>query len=273
MKKIDILARNGQTMEIEFPRSPLAQNYYIIGLHKAGSVLLNNYVRSICEIGRTPVISIEEILFAGGIMVTDLEPSECQKLDHNGFVYAGFRTPYILEHMPSYRNSPKLILVRDLRDVAVSYYFSLLYSHPEPGEGTALRRFKEIRDSMSSVSASSAILGGKIDLIFNYAMTFCSHINLLSNFKVFRYEDVIFGKERWVSEMTTFLELDLSSKDISEITGKFDYVPEKEDIYSHIRQVRPGNYRVHLSRAAIDYIQDRYAIYFKQFDYPIDVLS
>jgi hypothetical protein len=271
MKKIVILSRSGQNIEFEFPLPHLRQSVYVIGLHKAGSVLLNNCVRSICEIGRAPIVSIEEILFIKGMLATDIVPSECQKLDHQGFIYAGFRTPYILEHMQSYRTSPKLILVRDLRDVAVSYYFSLLYSHPTPSEGTALRAFNAIRNSMSSHSVSSAILGGKIDMIFNFAMIFSTHVNLLDNFKIYRYEDVIFDKQRWISEMATFLQVDLSSKDISKIVDKFDYVPEREDIYKHIRQVTPGNYKSHLTRGAIDYIQDRCTAYFERFLYPIDI--
>jgi Sulfotransferase domain len=89
----------------------------------------------------------------------------------------------------------------------------------------------------------------------------------LDNFKIYRYEDVIFDKQRWVSEMATFLHVDLSSKDVSNIVDTFDYVPEREDIYKHIRQVKPGNYKSHLTREAIDYIQDRYTAYFEQFGY------
>jgi hypothetical protein len=273
MKRIGILSRNGQKIEIEFPPSHLTQNFYVIGLHKAGSVLLNNCVRSICRFGRAPVISIEEALFTNGTMITDIEPSEFQKLDHNGYVYAGFRAPSILEHMRSYRSSPKLILVRDIRDVAVSYYFSLLYSHPKPGEGTALCYFNNLRSSMSSDSVSSAILSGKMDMIFNFAATFCSHINLLENFKIYRYEDVIFEKQRWVSELASFLQIDASSENVLDIVNKFDYVPEKEDIYQHVRQVRPGNYKAHLTRRAIDYIQDRYLVFFEKFGYSLDILN
>jgi hypothetical protein len=149
-------------------------------------------------------------------------------------------------------------------------YFSFLYSHGSPGRGSAGNFMARMKESFSKKDVSGAVLDGSMDEIFNFALEFCDHVALLSNFTVFRYEDVVFEKSTWVRQIADFLDFAIDQNRLDEISAKFDVIPAEENIYSHVRQVKPGNYKYHLNVDAVKYIQSGYIRFFEDFGYTLD---
>jgi hypothetical protein len=77
-----------------------------------------------------------------------------------------------------------------------------------------------------------------------------------NNFKLFRYEDVVFNKSQWIKDILNFLELELEGNKIREIAEKHDIFPKEENIFSHIRKVTPGDYKEKLKPATIEIINE-----------------
>ena len=96
---------------------------------------------------------------------------------------------------------------------------------------------------------------------------FYSHLRVLSNWNIFRYEDVIFEKTTWTAALARCLDLDVSEEDSAAIAAKFDVFPSEENPNKHIRQVTPGNYKQHLTNEAVSYIESRCYEFRKMFNY------
>jgi hypothetical protein len=71
------------------------------------------------------------------------------------------------------------------------------------------------------------------------------------NWRVYRYEDIIFDKRRWVRSLAEDLDVKLSGDQIEKIATRHDIHVDDEKPENHVRQVRPGNHRKHLSGETI----------------------
>lgn len=250
----------------------MSESFFVIGLHKAGSVLLNNVAEEICKEIGFPTVQIEGSLFAAGINHRTLPQSEVDKLDRIGFVYTTCRTIHIVERMKIYNNSKKLLLVRDPRDAAVSSYFSGLYSHPRPGEGGGIaQKFDARRAAFAQETPSSAILNGRMNVLFDNQLSVANYKRDMSHLTCMRYEDIIFDKKTFVSDIVDWFGAELGPAKVTAIAERFDVVPTEEDPFSHIRQVKPGNYKKHLNEQATSYIEEYCRDFFISFGYPFSV--
>lgn len=266
---IQILSGNNISVNIEYPDPYRSDNVFIMGLHKAGSVLLNKCIDQICDYNSVYPIAIEARIADKGSIPSDFSPEVLSSLDKNGYIYSSFRTALVVENMKSYRNSKKILLVRDLRDTAVSLYFSFIYSHVDPEHGRS-ESLETNRRELSTRTINDSILDGIADYTLIHAQEICNHVQLLDNFIIYKYEDIIFNKRQWIEELSFHLGMNVPGWKLDEITNSVDIFPEKENIHSHIRQVIPGNYKKYLSREAVEYIQNKYAQFFDQFGYARD---
>ena len=142
------------------------------------------------------------------------------------------------------------MLIRDPRDAIVSAYFSFANSHKPPAKGLALEQFNQRREYLKSIDLETYVLehSRQVKLAFN---RYNRYLNKDSLLKVYRYEDIIFDKLNWITDMLQFLNLSLNSNQIKKIASKHDIVPSSEDINQHIRKVKPGDYQDKLSPECI----------------------
>jgi len=78
----------------------------------------------------------------------------------------------------------------------------------------------------------------------------------LRHLHLFRYEDVIYEKKKWVRDICSYFGWDVTLQVQDAIAKEFDIVPERERADQHIRQVHPGNYRSKLKLSSIRKIED-----------------
>ena len=85
--------------------------------------------------------------------------------------------------------------------------------------------------------------------------------------KVFRYEDVIFEKRRWLSELVELVGLEVDEEVIHSIADKHDVRPEVEDERRHVRRVTPGDHKEKLQQKTIDRLNGLFADQLDRFGY------
>jgi hypothetical protein len=229
------------------PRGP-APSFYLFAMHKGGSTLLNDMMGEALNQANIPQINIPEVAFSAGRPECDiLNPEEF--IFQHGYCYRGFREfpPYLRRFDLS--KTKKILLVRDPRDMLISNYFSVKYSHPIPRTGF-------IKDSLQrerETATSTEIDGYCLSQLNFFKSEFEGYEHILgTNIRIYRYEDVIFNKIEWLRDMLRYLEITLPFEIIGRIAKKHDIRPEAERPNEHIRQVTPGNFRKHLSNATID---------------------
>lgn len=262
-------ALNGEPFTIEGDEPDDRPAAFFLSIHKAGSVLLQKMVRDIATAARRPVLELEPDLFRQGIILGDCPLEALLLLEEDGYVQSGFRSPWLLAHVRKYRTRKKLFLVRDPRDIAVSYYFSMARSHSLPAAGTARDALLQLRDKAGAIDPSTFVLRGHINGIVSNIIAFGDHADRFGDFEVVRYEDVIFDKGVLAAAICRTMGVSLPAETVESIAKEHDIRPDEERPDMHVRQVAPGNYQKYLSPEAQEFLVKRFRRAFNRFNYSV----
>lgn len=260
----------GEPFWLKTPMTFRRESFYIVSPPKAGSVLINNLVKSLCEKVSLPYFDFEPQLFQSGVSPNDCPLDAYKLLDRRGYVFLGFRTPYMLRYSMQYRKSPKLILVRDPRDMLVSYYFSIAKSHAVPGGSIESKTFSGLRNEAATIDINEYISRGSADHIVLAMRAIKSHLQDFQACHLYRYEDIIFEKKAWIRSMASVLGVEVSDDLMAELLAQYDVLPDSERPNQHVRQVSPGNYKKHLTKTTIAIVEEKFADVMEHFDYSPD---
>jgi hypothetical protein len=239
------------------------RSFYIFAMHKSGSTLLNKMLDTAFMRLGVPQIAIPDVTFAAGLPDDPiLNPEEF--IFDSGYCYRSFRIfPSYLRNFDITTNK-KILLVRDPRDMIVSYYFSMSQSHVIPDSGPLRDELMSLRSTMKEVGIDDFCLQNADE----FRKEFRSYRGIFgSELRVYRYEDVIFSKLDWLNDMLWYLGFVLSSDDRQRIVEENDFRPATERPQEHIRQVTPGNYRKHLNGTTIKRLNSEFREILDQFDY------
>ncbi len=256
-------------IEVEPPGNKPA--FFIFGLKKSGSTLLNKITVALCYAATIPIISIPNEASNAGL--TDSRWQDCKALNaliSDGYCYRGFREyPGFLASNQLTNQRKKIWLIRDPRDVVVSAYFSFKQSHviPKGGGELAAQRLAE-RAHVAELSLEEFVL----DYAETFKATFQDYLDNLkfdSNLKIYRYEDIVFSKESWIQDIASFLDLKISPARITRIAERNHQIPKQEDQFSHIRRVIPGDHIEKLSAECIQKLNGIFEEILIRFDYSI----
>lgn len=263
-------ADDGTVIEVKLGEPDGLPSAYVLSVHKAGSTLLNTMATQIARAARRPVFALHTALFANGVKLEDCPADAIAMLERPGTVFTGFRTANFLDTVEQYRTAPKILMVRDPRDIAVSAYFSTAFSHGIPRQGNVRDQMLSHREKVQRMELSDFVLRGSADTPMRNTLAFIDHLDRFEGFTVRRYEDVIFGKVQLARDISAVLSATVPDARLDEIAAKNDVRPDAERPTEHIRQVTPGNYREHLSPEAQAYLETKFAAIFERFGYVRD---
>jgi len=261
MKSFKLVSKQGRQYRVSIPAPrPGLQSAYIFAFARSGSTLLNNMVAAYCRQIDVPTFSLFNTAFDQGVATQDIQEDACVCFKKSGYIYTGFR------HFPAFNldltGVPAIWLTRDPRDMLVSLYYSELKSHPIP---KGLDAYVKNREEAGKLTINQfAISRSRI-----FANQFRRYKKKLagSDFKIYRYEDVIYEKEKWLTDVVTKLRLSYKPRLIGNFAEHFDIMPDVEDVNEHIRQVHPGDHRNKLTRQTIQELNKSLADFLKYFDY------
>jgi len=185
--------RGKQIFSLSESKNPDMDSAFFMSVHKSGSTLLNNMIRTCCERLNLDFVDIQSTFFNSGVPDGDI-PGETSKIfKQKGYIYSGFRYfPHQYE-IPCLKDCKVVLLIRDPRDAVVSQYFSLSKSHPLPGNDVG----DEMRDQM--IEARNKVLGmdineftikevgGFVNKLEAYSKLMSEHENI----RLFQYEEII----------------------------------------------------------------------------------
>jgi hypothetical protein len=268
IESIEIGTSPPKSFYLALPQPGPLPSFFAFSLPKAGSVLLNNILADVCAEWGMPAVSIHEEAFKRGISPLHLGAAglrEC--LFENGYAYLGFRSflPRGLE--VDLNQTKKILLVRDPRDMLVSLYFSIKISHDIPNAKTDFTdQMRKRREDARNQDIETFVKLNSEKVLVRYK-EYMDFLLPLKNVRVFRYEDVIFEKYRWLEEMIDFLGGSLKKEVVKEIAQRHDIFPSSENPQQHIRQVSPGNFNKHLSKNTISYLNAKLEPVLSVFQY------
>ena len=254
-------------VSIELPQPVDINSCYIFGIHKSGSTLLNKIIKDICYECKLPFVAPAEQFFSQGFLSSDIVDDISPIFFERGFYYLGFRYFWKKKLGVDLKNHKCILVVRDPRDALVSLYYSSKYSHGMPKSGTIKESMQKFRSELQKEEISEYF--SRDNIINDFAETHEKYYFNLprSSTRIYRYEDVIFFKREWVTDMLTFLGLELPSEKVAKIADRHDLIPDKEQPDKFVRQVVPGNYKKHLSRPIIEKLNRRFSYILSWYGY------
>jgi hypothetical protein len=260
---------SGRTCEITHwaSRSPGFPSVFAFSLHKAGSTLFNQVLADLGRAAGIGVVCIPTQLFRQGILDDDFPHLPAEFFQRTGYIYCGYRAfPQGFE-IPEELIENSGLLVRDPRDMLVSMYYSFTGRHAmAQTDPESCRRIEEIRRREREYGLGRYVLrnAGTVEAEFQ------SYRASLSRLKVWRYEDVVFDKTRWVRDIAAHFQIELPTEQLDQIATKHDVRPQAESPHSHIRRVTPGDAREKLSPRTFAFLNRRFRSTLQRHAYPTD---
>lgn len=263
-----VLLNSSSTIEINLDKPAAIDAFFIFGIHKCGSSLLNNIMLDICRINQIPDVPIPELAFEQSIPTEVWD--DCADLNStilDGYCHRGYRHfPMFLAKNKILNQRKKILLVRDPRDAIVSAYFSFARSHVLPDSGKLLDDMLKTREDMNQTEIDSFCVeqSSGVKAAFNRYHDHLKHDELL---KIYRYEDIIFDKENWIKDILDYLGLTLKPVQLKRIIQRNDIVPQAEDASQHIRKVKPGDHLEKLTAECIARLNESLAEVLDRYNY------
>lgn len=237
--------------------SPMADVCFALSVRKSGSSIFNNIVAALANMNGVTFVDVAGKLFEHGVSVAQWQRSiELLKIVQPGNVYGGFRNmPFAMIESPYFKQSRKLLMVRDPRDALVSEYFSNAYSHSLPTSGSARDQMIALRESALQTNMESYIIRRAKDL----KETLAEYAQVLKTYPmtIIKYEDFILDKKALIAKICDTFKWQVSSLQVSQILGWADVVPDEERPMQFIRRVTPGDHREKLSQKTIRILDEQ----------------
>ena len=159
-----------------------------------------------------------------------------------------------------------VLMVRDPRDVLVSEYFSMAFSHQPPPDMAKYRQFMSLRQTAAA---------GGID---RYVLTNCERIRatydryaraLLDrpNVHLTRYETMVADFPKWLGDLIEFCVLRIDDTTMRQLLREGSRPSEGEDSNRHRRQVNPGEFRRKLTDETMAILNEELKDVLRIFNY------
>ena len=265
MRQVRLETPYGSTM-ITIPLPGDFESFYVFAMHKSGSTLLNNMMVKVLQATGIPQMAISELAFLAGLPENKiLNPKDV--IFERGYCYRRYRS--FPEYLSNFDLSAKkkILLIRDPRDMVVSYFFSYTQSHSIPDAGVIRDELLAKRQEAAETNIDESCLADIADFIGEF--TGYEHL-LNTDIKIYRYEDVIFNKVAWLQDILSYFGIKAPLEFISNVARENDVIPQKERPDQHIRQVHPGNFRKHLKNETIVKLNALLKPILEKYHYSID---
>jgi hypothetical protein len=187
-----------------------------------------------------------------------------------GYFYGAFGG--MIEGIAGLDHYKVILMTRDPRDILVSYYYSMAYSHPVPSQqGDKFDGFMDLRRAALeaalddyAVAESDKLCGilqrYKVLLLDKYP-----HVYITS------YENMISDFHGWLTDLLNYCDVEISDGFLRSLIEENERLrPKKENVQKHIRKGTHGDYKNKLRPDTIDYLNKKFSPFYEVFGYTAD---
>ena len=133
--------------------------------------------------------------------------------------FYSFRWLQKLPQLNSFQNARKIFMIRDPRDIAVSYYHSMAKSHVLPQSGASRDAILKMRGELETIDIDGFIQSDKAGPILRNIQNFAPYLND-PNSVFYRYEEIIFEKRNWVERVARDIGAVITREQAEKIASK-----------------------------------------------------
>jgi hypothetical protein len=182
-----------------------------------------------------------------------------------GYIYSVFGG--MIEGIPSITKFKVVLVVRDPRDILVSSYYSIAYSHAIP-EGEKKESLLSRRKEALASDLDDHVLqhAEKLLAVFNRyeACLFAEYPSV----HIARYEDMVGDYPKWLDALLSSCELAIPESMRCELIRSHEASrPSSENINKHLRKGMPGEHREKLRPQTIEALNRIFKKPLARYDY------
>jgi sulfotransferase family protein len=255
MTSVTLRLAMGREVTFELNEAGVGPAYFVLGIRKCGTTLLNRVCRMLAERNGYAWVNMGGTLFNANVQARNWQDDPTlAHLLRPGNVYGGLRdAPRMFQDHEIFRSGLKLVIVRDPRDALVSEFFSNAYSHPIPEQTPTAGEVAQLMLSLRQKAMAEGIDGYVIERASSIVRTFMEFAAVIQmpNTRVLRYEEVVLDKRQLIGTITEHFGWGVPERAVGKILASVDIRPEKEDPRAFIRQVTPGDHKRKLARTTI----------------------
>jgi hypothetical protein len=246
----------GKAFPINEEKSVIFQSY-----NRCGSMYIGDLIRRMLETKCYSAIDLAQYAFHGDKPLSDSlkDPEFLSKtLVSEGYYFGSFRSPFWFDEMKYYKT---VVVLRDPRDVLVSRFYSVAYSHTPKDD-----KFLYDRERAQKQGIDSFVLERIPEILAAYQ----GYREILTNsdsIRLFKYEEMVTSFEIWLRSLGEFLGVDSDSEIFHELIGESDFKPSQEDKFAHKRSVQPGGYKTKISQATLEQVETQFGDILHYFGY------
>jgi hypothetical protein len=235
------------------------QSVLFFTIHKAASTYVSQTLRDILTAARYQHIDLATYSFRH--MEKKLEMRD-EYFHPFGLYYGALREPVQISAAKRFKT---IVQVRDPRDVITSFYFSFVYSHRAPDHPERRKQFEARRRELAERGIDAYAMNLEtptLRTLTNYAENFFTRPDVL----VVHYEDMVCNFPSWIDRIMNYIDLPQTrrlDKAIAAVKEIASFDVEKEDVFSHKRQVTPGDHLRKLQPETIQKLNQAFAPYFQ----------
>lgn len=203
-----------------------------------------------------------------------LSVEEMEKYQHifkpDGYLYSVFGG--MIEGILELEKYKIVLMVRDFRDLLVSEYYSVAYSHVPPCKhGNKYDLFVRQR-TKARKSAIDEYAVTESSRIYNTLQRYKTLlIDKYPNIYITKYEDMITNFQGWLTNLLFKCELHISEESFNTLMAQNEHIkPKKENIQRHVRKGEYGEYKEKLSQETIEYLNAKFSSMLLAFGYQLD---
>jgi len=187
-----------------------------------------------------------------------------------GYLYSVFGG--MVEGISDLEKYKVVLMVRDFRDLLVSEYYSIVYSHVAPWkQGNKYELFVEQRTTARE-SAIDEYAVTESDRIYQTLLRYKTLLtDKYQNVYITRYEDMINDFPGWLGNLLGYCELPVGEKIFNALIDRNEHIkPKGEDVQRHVRKGICGEYKEKLSQETIEYLNAKFSSMLLAFGYKLD---
>lgn len=280
LKRVPILKHYALNQQFQVERQLIAKTHETSCLHP--SILhfsvnrsATQYVKSIlrqcaAENGLTNV-GLHDYAFHGEFpYLNTISKDDMLSYSHifkpKGYAYSVFGD--MVDGIPNLEQYRTILFIRDPRDILVSAYYAVAYSHSTPGEGDKKNQFMALRQQAKN-STIDHYVSQQCDRLY---AVFERYQKLLIEpypaVYITRFEDMVEDFPSWLSALLDYCDLTISDRLYQSLIDEHNrHTPQEENIQRHQRKGIVGDYREKLQPMTIAYIESRFSETLKLFKY------
>jgi hypothetical protein len=256
------------------------QNEHPSIIHFSFNKAATQYAKSILkrcavENGMVPVAIHDYAFHTDFPFLDQLSAEEMAKYQHifkqQGYLYSVFAG--MIEGIPHLEKYKVVLVARDPRDLLVSSYYSIAYSHTVPSKtGNKHETFMRQRRKARELTIDEYVIT-KSDKVRNL---FLRYETLLldkhPNTYLTTYEQMTSDFGGWIDGLVGYCDLDVSESLFESLVQENERLtPKGENIHKHLRKGQPGDYKEKLKIETIEYLNAKFASTLARFGYDATV--